>query len=88
VSDLLPIGCPIVVVCKLNDGVGVMPGNAVLVEQRVQEGTEPALLRDPRVEGQCGGCIVAYPHHLGVFSPRFLSLVVHLKASMVVNAEL
>jgi hypothetical protein len=47
VSDLLPIGCLIVVgdqayyccvVSKLNDGVGVVFGHAVVGEQGVQEG--------------------------------------------------
>ena len=44
VSDILPIGCLIVVgdqaynccvICKLNDGVGVVPGHAVMSEQGV-----------------------------------------------------
>ena len=74
VSDLLPIGCLTVVgdqayhrcvVDKLNDAVEVMSGQIVMGEQGVQEGTEHAPLKDPRVEGQCGGCVVAYPHHLG-----------------------
>jgi hypothetical protein len=30
------------------------------------EGTKHALLRDPHVEGQCGGCVIAYLHHLGM----------------------
>ena len=47
VSDLLPIGCLIVVsdqvyhccvVSKLNDGVGIVLGHAVVAEQGVQEG--------------------------------------------------
>ena len=50
VSDLLPLGCLIVVgdqayhccvIGKLNDGIGVLPGHAVMSEQGVQEGTEP-----------------------------------------------
>ena len=74
VSDLLPIGCLIIVgdqayhccvISKLNDGVGGVPGRAVMSEQGVQEGTEHASLRGPRVEDQRGGCVVAYPHHLG-----------------------
>ena len=53
VSDLLPIGWLIVVgdqayhcfvVSKLNDGVGVMLGHAVVSEQGVQEGTKQAPL--------------------------------------------
>ena len=34
-------------------------------EQRVQEGTEHAPLRGPRVEDQHGGCAVTFPYHLG-----------------------
>ena len=62
VSDLLPIGCLVVVsdqavvICKLNDGVGVVPGRAVMSEQGVQEGAEHAPLRGPCVEDQRGGC--------------------------------
>jgi hypothetical protein len=49
VSDLIPIGCLIVVgdqayhhcvVSKLNGGVGVVLGHAVVSEQGVQEGTK------------------------------------------------
>ena len=58
VYDLLPIG-------KLNDGVGVVPGRAVMSEQGEQEGTEHAPLRGPCVEDQHGGCVVTYPYHLG-----------------------
>ena len=36
------------VIGKLNDGVGVMPGRAVMSEQGVQEGTEYAPLRGPQ----------------------------------------
>ena len=51
VSDFLPIGCLVVVgdqayhccvIIKLNDGVGVLPGCAVMSEQGVQEGAEHA----------------------------------------------
>ena len=72
-SDL-PIGCLIVVgdqayhrcvVSKLNDGVGVVLGHAVMGEQRVQEGTKQAPMRGPRVEDQRGRCVAPYPHHLG-----------------------
>ena len=71
----LPIGCLVVVggqayhccvIGKLNDGVGVVPGRAVMSEQGLQEGTEHAPLRRPRVEDQGGGCVVTYPYHLGV----------------------
>ena len=34
-------------------------------EQGVQEGPEYSPLRGPRVETQHGGCVVAYPYHLG-----------------------
>ena len=53
VSDLLPIGCLIVVgdqayhccvISKLNDCVGVVLGHAVVGEQGVQEGTKHAPL--------------------------------------------
>ena len=73
VSDLLPIGCLIIVcdqachcyvISKLNDGVGVVPGRSVIREQGVQEGTEHAPLRGLRVEDQRGGCVVTYPYHL------------------------
>ena len=61
VSDILPLGCLIVVgdqayhcrvIGKLNDGVGVVPGHAVMSEQGVQEGTKYEPLRGPRVEDQ------------------------------------
>ena len=38
------------VISKLNDGVGVVLGRAVMSEQGVQEGTEHAPLRGYRVE--------------------------------------
>ena len=75
VSDLLPVGCLIVngdqayhccAVCKLNDGVGGVRSHGVLGLQGVQEGTKPAPLRGPSIEAQRGGCIVAYPYHMGV----------------------
>ena len=53
----------------------------------------------PSVEDQRGGCVVAYPYHLGaalqegqdpvaevVFSPRVLSLVMSFVDTMVLNA--
>ena len=52
------------VVGKLNDGVGVVPGSAVMIEQGVLEGTDYAPLRGPSGEDQCGGCVVTYPYHL------------------------
>ena len=50
---------------KLNDGVGVMSGQAVMSEQAVQEGTEHAPLRGPSVEEQLSGCSVTYHDHRG-----------------------
>ena len=78
-----------------------MLGHAVIGEQGVQEGTEHAPLRGPRVEDQCGRC-VTFPYHLGaarqevrdpvtereVFSPRVLSLVMSFESTMALNAEL
>ena len=110
VFGLLPIGRLIVVgdqayhccvASKLNNGVGVVFGHAVMGEQVVQEGTKYTPLRGPSVEEQHGRCVVAYPHHLGaacqksriqlqreVFSPRVLSLVMSFVGTMVLNAEL
>jgi hypothetical protein len=65
VSDLCPIGCLIIVVSKLNDGVGVVLGHAVLGEQGLQEGIKYTPLRGRSVEDQLGRCVVAYPYHLG-----------------------
>ena len=84
-SDLLPIGCFIVVgdqayhccvISKPNDGVGVMPGRAVMNEQGVQEGAEHTTLRGPCVEDQRGQPIRKSRIQLQreVFSPRVLSL--------------
>ena len=56
VSDLLPVGCLIVihdqayhrcVISKLNDGLGVMLGHKVMGEQGVQEGAKPVPVRGP-----------------------------------------
>ena len=72
VSNLLPIGCLVIVydqayhccdVCKLNDGVGVIPGHPVMGEQGEHEGTDHAPLRGSSV--QRGRCVATYPHHLG-----------------------
>ena len=71
VLDLLPIVSslsvirPCCVVGKLNDGVGVVLGHAVMGEQGIQEGTDHAPLRGPRVEDQRGRCVVTYPDYLG-----------------------
>ena len=73
VSDLLPIGCFIIVgdqayqccvITYLDDGVGVVPGRAVMSEQGVQEGAEYPSLRGPCVEDQRGGCVLTYHYHL------------------------
>ena len=59
-SDLLPIGCLIVVgdqatvVSSANDGVGVVFGHAVVGEQGVQEGTKYTPMRGPSVKDQYG----------------------------------
>ena len=76
------------VIGKVNIGVGVMPGRAVMSEQGVQEGTEQAPLRGSCVEDQCSGCVI-YPYHPGggiqlqmeVFSPRVLSLLMSFEGS-------
>ena len=86
---------------KLTDGVGVVPGHAVVGEQGVQEGTEHAPLGSSSVEDQRGGCVVTYPCHQGrpvrksriqlqreVFSPRVLSLLMSFVGTMVLNSEL
>ena len=74
VSDLLPLGCLIVVgdqayhccvICKLNDGAGLVRGHAVKGEQGAQGGTVHTPPRGPRVEDQRGRCVVTYPYHLG-----------------------
>ena len=108
VFDLLHIGCLIVVgdqaylpLLCLNDGVGIVPGRAVMSEQGVLERTGHTPLRGPRVEDQHGGCVVTYPYHLKrsvrksriqlqreVFSPRVLSLVMSFESTMVLNTEL
>jgi hypothetical protein len=67
VSDLLTIvvgdqAYHCFVVSKLNDGIGVMFGHAVLGEQGVQEGTKYTPLRGPNVKDQN---VVAYFYHLG-----------------------
>jgi hypothetical protein len=49
----------------MKDGVGVVPDRAVMSEQGVQGGIEHDPLRGPHVEDQRGGCVVAYPYHLG-----------------------
>ena len=79
-----------------------MLGHAVMSEQGVQEGTEHAPLRGPRVEDQRGGCVGPCPYQLTgrpvrkskiqlqreVFSLRVLSLVMNFEGTMVLNAEL
>ena len=88
-------------VSKLNDGVGVVFGHAVIGEQGVQEGTEYAPMRGHHVQDQHGRCVGTYPYHLGrpvskskiqlqreVFSPRVLSLLMSFEGTMVLNSEL
>ena len=73
----------------------------LLIDQRVQKGTEHAPLSGPRVEDQRGRCVVTYRHHLGaavrksriqlqreVFSSRVFSLVMSFEGTMVLNADL
>ena len=72
---MLSVIRPNTVISKLNDGVGVVPGRAVMSEHGVQEGTEHAPLRGPRVEDQRGGCVVTYPYHLGAACQEVQDLV-------------
>jgi hypothetical protein len=52
------------VISKLNDGVGVVFGHAIMGEQGIQEGTKYTPLRGPSVKDQCGRRVVAYSYHL------------------------
>jgi hypothetical protein len=63
------------VVSKLNDGVGVLLGHAVVGEQGVQKRTKHAPLRGLSVEDQCGRCVVAYLYHLGAAHQEVQDLV-------------
>jgi hypothetical protein len=54
------------VVIKLNEGVGVVFGHAVVSELGVQEGTKYTPLRGPSVEDQLDSHVVVYAYHLGV----------------------
>ena len=83
-SDFLPIGRLIVVsdqayhccvVRKLNDGVGVVFGHAVVGEQGIQEGTMYTPLRGPSVKDQRGRRIVAYSYQLGAALQEVQDLV-------------
>ena len=49
----------------------VVLSHAVMSEQGVQEGTEHAPLRGPRVADQRGRCGVTYPYHLGAACQEF-----------------
>ena len=100
----LPIGCLVgdqayhcCVVCKHNDGVGVVPGHAVVGEQGVQERTEHAPLGSSSVEDQRGRCVATWGQPVRkssiklqreVLRPRILSLVMIFVGTMVLNAEL
>ena len=55
--------------------VDVDDGVVVVSEQGVQEGTKYTPLWGPRVEGQCGGGDVAYPHHSGLARQKVLNPV-------------
>jgi hypothetical protein len=106
----LTIGCLIVVsdqsnhrhdVSKLDDGVGVVRGHAVLGEQGGQEGTKHAPLRGLVLRVSVAYLLLPTLTTWGrsvrksriqlqreVFSPRLLSLVMSLEETMVLNAEL
>ena len=102
ISDLLPIGCLVVVgdhccvISKVNDSVGVMPGRAVMSEQGVQEGTEnspegPLCCYLPLPPGGRSLRKSRIQLQREVFSPTVLSLLVSLmsfEGTMVLNAEL
>ena len=107
VADLLPIICLIVVgdhccvIRTLNDGVGVVPGRAVMSEQGVQEGTEHARRRGPMLRISVADVLLPTLTTWGrpvrksriqlqreVFSPRVLSLVRSFEGTMMLNAEL
>ena len=110
VSDLLPIGCLIVsgdqayhrlVNGKLNDGVGVVLGLAVMGEQGVQQGTKHKPLRGPVLRISVAYVLLPTLTTWGrlvrksmiqmqreVFSPRVLSLVMSFEGTIVLNAEL
>ena len=109
VSDLLPIGCLVAVddqayhccvVCKLNDGVGVVPGHTVVGEQGVQEGTKHTPLRGSVLRIRVADVLLTTLTTWGrpirkskvqlqreMFSPRILSLVMSFGGTMVLNAE-
>ena len=72
-----------------------MPGDAIIVEQGVQEGTEHATLRVSIVVLLPNLTTWGWPVRksrtqlqMEVFSPRVLSLVMSLEGTMVLNAEL
>jgi hypothetical protein len=102
VSDLLPLCCLVIVgdqsyhccvIGKLNDGVVVVPGRAVMSDQSVQEGTMlrisvadvllPTLttwgrpVRKSRIQLQ-----------MEVFSTTVLNLVMSFEGTMVMNTDL
>ena len=110
VSDLLPIGCLVVVgdqayrccvIGKLNYGVGVVPGHAVMSEQGEQEGAEHAALRGPVLRISVADVLLptlttwGWPNRKSsiqlqreVFSPRVLSLLMSFEGTMVLNTDL
>ena len=97
-SDLLPIGYLVVVgdqayhccvICKLNDGVGVVPGRAVMSERGVQEGAEQAPLRGS-MEDVLLPTLITWGQPVRksriqlqreVFSPRVLSLLMSFEGT-------
>ena len=99
VSNLLPIGCLIVVcdqayhshvVSKLNDGVEVMHDHTVVGEQRVQEGTKHTPLRVPVFKISMEDVLMpsGFSFRRELFSPRDFSLGRSFEGTMGLNAEL
>ena len=50
--------------------VALVRGHTAMGEQGIQEGAKHPPLRSPRVEGQSGRGVIAYPHHLGAARPE------------------
>ena len=110
VSDFLPIGGLIVVgdqayhccvISKLNDGIGVMFGHAVVGEQGVQEETKHTPLRGPVLRISVAYVLLpnlttwVWPVRKSriqlqrvLFSPWVFSLLMSFVGTMVLNTEL
>ena len=80
------------VVCKLNDGVGVVCSYAVMVEQGVQEGIKHAPLTGHLLPTLTtwGRPVRKSRNQLKkeMFSPSDLSVVISFQGTMVLNTEL